>query len=267
MSGTDHKDREHARLSASGAYRWINSPGSVVQEELAEEIYGIKDESSEFADEGTKAHELSDIMLRNAIGELSNEDAERMAKKYRREDKSMVDYVGGYVDRCMELVDSERLKGNDPLVLIEAKVKYTNWVPEGFGTCDFIMISGNRLVVRDFKYGKGVPVSAVDNPQPRLYALGVIQEWGWIYDIDEIEMHIDQPRIKNITAEILSAKELLEWAEEVVRPAAEKAWKGEGGINPGPWDRFSKIKGVCKITANQKLSILNQIINKYKKEK
>lgn len=264
-SGTDHSERKHARLSASGAYRWINSPGSIAQEELAEEIYGIKDESSIFAEEGTRAHELSDILLRNAIGEIDNEEAELWVQEFKAEDKAMVDYVGGYVDRCLELVDAEKLKGNNPVVLIEEKVSYSNWAKEGFGTCDFIMISGYRLVIRDFKYGKGVPVSAVDNPQPRLYALGAIQEWGWIYDIKEIEMHIDQPRIKNITAEIMSIDELLTWAETVVRPAAEKAWSGEGEINPGPWDRFSKIKGVCRVTALQKLGVLNGIIKKHKK--
>lgn len=267
MAGeTDHKERAHARLSASGAYRWINSPGSIVQEELAAEIYGIKDESSIFADEGTRAHELSDILLRTEIGLMDGSEAEVIMDEYRAEDRTMVEYVVGYVDRCMELVDAERLKGNDPVVLIEERIEFTEWVPEGFGTCDFIMISGNKLVIRDFKYGKGVPVSAVDNPQTRLYALGVIQGWGWIYDIKEVEMHIDQPRIKNITVEAMSAEELIKWAEEIVRPAALKAWSGEGSIVPGPWDRFSKIKGVCKKTAQSKLGVLSNIINKYKKE-
>lgn len=237
-------ERAHAKLSASGAKRWMACPKSVALEEMTPE------ETSEFAEEGTKAHELGEKVLSRII---------YGTKMPPQEDPTMEHYVGMYVDACIESYEAEKLNHPDAIALIEQKVDFSNWVPGGFGTCDFMVIAGRRLIIHDMKYGKGVPVTAEDNPQIRLYALGALNEYGWIYDIEEVEMHIDQPRLASFTTEILSVKELLEWAKEV-RKKALLADNDEGEFNPGEHCKFCRVRATCKARANSMLEIIQNII-------
>lgn len=220
----DHASRAHALLSASGADRWIKCQPSAV----AAEAYPEQD--TEFTREGTLAHEVAEMYAR---GELT-------APGYEI-NQEMIDCAIGYRDYIQELTRSD-----DAIVLLEQRVDFSPWVPDGFGTCDCILIQGDKLTIIDYKYGVGVAVSAVDNPQMKLYALGALNDYGIALDVSQVEMHIYQPRINNISVDSLTVAELLDWAEKVVKPAAENACKGEGQYNAGAWCKFCPHAGRCR---------------------
>lgn len=251
------ENRAHAKLSASGAKRWMACPRSVALEEETEE------KESPFAQEGTLAHEVAEVLLNRAVGQMSKASAEKAIKDINPP-IDMLDYVGLYVEGCVDSYEQAKLEDPNAIALVEVRVKFTDWVPEGFGTCDFMVIGGNRLIIRDMKYGKGVPVSAEDNPQPRIYALGAIQEFGFIYDIEEVEMHIDQPRLNSYTTEIMSTKELLEWAESI-RGKAQDAYNDRGEFNPGVHCKFCRVRATCKARANGIFKTIQEIIALSKK--
>lgn len=247
-------ERNHAKLSASGAKRWLACPRSVALEEAEEE------KESPFALEGTLAHEVAEVLLKEAIGQMSKAEA-KAALRIINPTQDMLDYVGMYVEGCMDSYESAKLENPSAIALVETRVEFTNWVPEGFGTCDFMAISGKRLIIHDMKYGKGVPVSAVENPQIRIYGLGAIQDFGYIYDIEEVEMHIDQPRLNLYTTEIMSTKDLLVWAESSIREKAQDAFNDRGDFNPGEHCKFCRVRATCKARASHMLNTIKSIIN------
>ena len=231
----NHSDRAHALLSASSAHRWLACPPSAV----AAELYPEQD--TEFTREGTKAHEVAEWVARRrecascAIGSKpdwldSDPDA-----------PEMLECAEGYADYIQE-----QIKSDDAGVLLEQRVDFSPWVPDGFGTCDCIIFQGDTLTIIDYKYGVGVPVSAVDNPQMKLYALGAIHDYGIAYDIAKVELHIYQPRLNNVSTDTISAADLLVWAEEVVKPTAELAAKGEGEYSSGTHCKFCPHAGRCR---------------------
>lgn len=224
-------ERNHALLSASSAHRWLNCPPSAVA------AAGYKDEGSEFAAEGTIAHEVAEAV---ASGKHlpENEARDGIADSVTSE---MVEHAKAYRDYIQE-----HIKDDNAVVLLEQRVDYSAWVPDGFGTCDCIIIQGDTLTIIDYKYGVGVPVSAVDNPQMRLYALGALNDFGFAYDVEKVETHIFQPRINNISDDQLTAAELLAWGEKVVKPIAEKAAKGKGKYEPGEHCKFCPHAGRCR---------------------
>jgi hypothetical protein len=131
-------------------------------------------------------------------------------------------------------------------VLLEQRVDFSPWVPNGFGTCDCIILQGNTMTVIDYKYGQGVPVSATANPQLRLYALGALNDYGIACDVSKVEMHIYQPRINNISVDCLTVDELMYWAEDTVKPIAVMAAKGKGSYSAGSWCKFCPHAGRCQ---------------------
>ena len=153
----------------------------------------------------------------------------------------MIEHAEAYRDYIREHITDP-----DAVVMLEQRVDFSPWVPDGFGTCDCIIIQGDTLTIIDYKYGQGVAVSAVDNPQMKLYALGALNDYGIAYDVKRIEMHIFQPRIDNITTDSLSIEELTEWAEKTVKPTAEKAAKGKGAHEAGEHCRFCPHAGRCR---------------------
>jgi hypothetical protein len=155
--------------------------------------------------------------------------------------QEMIECAEGYADYIQE-----QMKSDDAVVLLEQRVDFSPWVPEGFGTCDCILIQGDTLTIIDYKYGQGVPVSAVDNPQMKLYALGAINDFGIAYDIKKVEMHIYQPRLNNVSDDSLTVEELMKWGEKTVKPLAEKAFNGKGKYNPGEHCRFCPHAGRCR---------------------
>ena len=212
----DHNSRAHALLSASSAHRWLACPPSAV----AAEAYPAQD--TEYTREGTLAHKVAEAIAR--CGAIAS---------YEDIPSEMLEYAGGYRDYIQE-----QTKRDDAVVLLEQRVDFSPWVPDGFGTCDAVILQGDTMTVVDYKYGVGVPVSAIDNPQMMLYALGALNDYGIAYDVAKVETHIYQPRINNISSFSLSVDELMDWAEKVS--------KGKGDYSAGAHCKFCAHAGRCR---------------------
>lgn len=238
----------HAKLSASGSKRWLACPGSVVLEALYPE------EESPYAEEGTKAHAFAEQLLRVMLNCPSDEKTIDVEV-----DDEMARNVKTYVDYCVDLYDSLSLKYKRVSAFIEERVSYDNWVPKGFGSIDCILLAGDELNILDLKYGKGVPVSAEDNPQPRLYALGAIQEYGDIYEIRYITTHIVQPRLNSITTESLRRPELEAWGRSI-KEAAQTAYSDTRAYQAGDHCQFCRARATCRERATHYLSSILKIL-------
>jgi len=234
---------KHAKLSASSAHRWMNcNPSANLECEFA-------DNSSEAAAEGSAAHALCEHKLRKALKLRSS----RPTSKYDSDEMEM--YTDSYLEFVLEQIEIAKQHCADPFVLIEQRLDFSCYVPDGFGTGDCLIVADKLLHIIDFKYGLGVLVDAVDNPQMMLYALGAIRLFDALYDIDTVSMTIFQPRRENVSTWTISVSELEEWAEKTLRPKAELAFKGEGEFNPGPWCTFCKAAVKCRARADEKLSL------------
>ena len=226
----NHEDRAHALLSASSAHRWLSCPASAV----AAEAYPKQD--TEFTREGTTAHEVAEATVRAAIEkkQLALTVPEGLTTE-------MLNCADEYRDYILE-----PRKTADAVVLLEQRVDFSPWVPDGFGTADCIIIQGDTMDVIDYKYGQGVAVYATDNPQMKLYGLGALNDYGFAFDVQKVRLHIFQPRINNISVDELTVADLVDWAEKTVKPTAEKAAKGKGGYSAGAWCKFCPHAGRCK---------------------
>lgn len=238
---------KHAKLSASGSKKWLNCPLSVKLKSK------IPNESSTYAEEGTKAHELSELKLRRKLNLIGNKVYADELSKLSFDDE-MDKYTDYYCDAVLGIVYKYDL--NYSMVKLEERVDFSPWVIEGFGTSDVIVISNNVLEIIDLKYGKGVLVSAENNPQLMLYALGVLNDYGYLYNIEKVIMTIVQPRLDNISSFSISIPELLEWGKDV-RVRASKAYNGEGECVVGNHcdDGFCRARAICKAYADNKLEI------------
>jgi hypothetical protein len=240
-----NSERQHAVLSASSSDRWIHCPPSV---RLSE---GFKDEGSSYAAEGTCAHALAEFKLRKALGYPAEDPTESL--DYYNEE--MEEATEGYVAYVLEQVEDAKQTCADPVVLVEQRVNFSHWVKQGFGTADALIIADGTLRIIDLKYGLGVEVSAERNPQMACYSLGALELFDDIYDIDTVSMTIYQPRRQNISEWQISKKDLLAWANEVLKPTAELAWNGNGEFSCGPWCRFCKAKTICRKRAEENLKL------------
>lgn len=259
---TAHSERAHALLSASGSKRWLSCTPSARAEELyinELKAQGIGEENSVYAQEGTAAHEYSEILLNRELGNLTKSQASRKINKFKKESEfyseEFEEYVQSYVDYVMEQVNEAMSRTPDAHVLIEQRLDFSEYVPDGFGTGDVLIIVDGKLEIIDLKYGKGVPVSAIDNTQMMLYGIGAASAYAFIYDVEEISMTIVQPRLDNISTYSISTDELFEWAENVVKAKAEEANNGDGEYVAGEHCRFCKIKGSCRARADQALEM------------
>lgn len=234
-----HADRDHALLSASSAHRWINcTPAPYLEAQHP-------DTASDAAAEGTAAHELAEHKLRQHL------DLPTTRPVSEWDSEEMDDYTDQYADHVMAELAHARETDPAAVLSIEERLDFSHVVPDGFGTGDALIIADDTLTIVDLKYGKGVEVSAVGNPQMRLYALGALATYGMIYDIQHVRMVIFQPRLANVSIDEISVEELVEWAETVVRPAAEKANAGEGDLAAGDWCRFCRHAAQCPAIAKQ----------------
>lgn len=234
---------KHAKLSASSAHRWMNcNPSANLEREFA-------DKSSEAAAEGSAAHALCEHKLRKALKQRST----RPTSKYDSDEMEM--YTDSYLEFVLEQIEIAKQHCTDPFVLIEQRLDFSCYVPDGFGTGDCLIVADKLLHIIDFKYGLGVLVDAEDNPQMMLYALGALRLFDALYDIDTVSMTIFQPRRENVSTWTISVPELEEWAEKTLRPKAELAFKGEGEFNPGPWCTFCKAAVKCRARAEEKLAL------------
>lgn len=234
---------KHAILSASGAHRWMNcTPSARLELEF-------DDNSGEAAAEGTAAHALSEHKLRKALRMRSK----KPVSPYDSDE--MDNYTDGYVEFVLEVIAQAKQTCSDPLILIEQQLDFSKYVPDGFGTGDCVIIADGTLHIIDFKYGQGVLVSAEDNPQMKLYALGALDLFDGIYDIEMVSMTIYQPRRENVSKSTVSKESLYQWAEEVLKPKAELAFAGDGNYCPGEWCQFCRAAVKCRARAEAKMKL------------
>lgn len=219
----DHASRAHALLSASSSARWLACPPSAM---IAERYPKV---DTPFTREGTIAHEVAEVIASGGV--LDAEKMDGLTPDMIRHAEEYRDYIQGLCNEYSE-------------VLLEQRVDFSSWVPGGFGTADCIILSGNQMDVVDYKYGQGVAVSAESNPQMMLYGLGAMNDYGFIYSVDTVRLHIFQPRLGNVSVYECSALELLLFGEEVQQTAALAA-KGEGKMQAGDHCRFCPHAGKC----------------------
>lgn len=226
--------RAHAFLSASASHRWlVCTPSAQLESQFP-------DKGSPYAEEGTKAHALAEETLRRFLS--GGDSAVQCA------DREMQEAVQFYVDTCIEKITAARHVSPDAKILVEERLDFSEFVPNGFGTGDMVIVSDGGLEVVDLKYGKGVRVDAEKNSQMMLYALGALAAYGYLYSMSAIRMTIVQPRIGNVSTYDTTEKDLLEWGSRV-RELAKKAMAGEGEFKPGEHCRFCKARNTCRAYA------------------
>lgn len=234
---------DHAVLSASGSHRWLNClPSARLELEF-------ENNESNAAAEGTAAHALCEHKLKKALHMRSK----RPVSVYNSDE--MEEYSDAYVEFVMEQFELAKQSCTDPLILIEQRLDFSCYVPQGFGTGDCIIIGDKKLHIIDFKYGMGVLVDAAGNPQMKLYALGALEIYDSLYDIEEVSMTIFQPRRENVSTWTIPVNELKDWAENELRPKAKKAYEGEGNYLPGEWCTFCRAAVKCRARAEEKLKL------------
>lgn len=236
-----HSTRNHAILSASASKRWLSCPPSA---KLNAEL---PDTTSEYAREGTCAHELAEYKVNKMLGI----EAKNPTESLDFYDSEMEDCTDSYAQYIAEQI----AKYDSPVVMVEQRLDFSKYVPGGFGTGDCVIVADDVLTVIDYKHGKGVPVSAENNSQMMLYALGALELFDSLYDIKEICMIIFQPRLENISEFTMTVNILLDWAENELRPKAELAAKGEGEFCAGEHCRFCKLKATCRKRAEYNLML------------
>ncbi|WP_027868843.1 DUF2800 domain-containing protein [Eubacterium sp. AB3007] len=233
----------HAILSASGSHRWLHClPSARLELEF-------EDTTSEAAREGTAAHALCEHKLKRALRMRSK----RPTSDYDSDE--MEECTDAYVDFIMEQLEIAKQVCSDPIVLIEQHLDFSCYVPDGFGTGDCIIIADDRLHIIDFKYGMGVLVEAENNPQMKLYAIGALEIYDALYDINKVSMTIFQPRREHVSTWTISVTELRDWADNELKPKAEMAFAGEGEYTPGEWCTFCRAAVRCRARAEEKLKI------------
>lgn len=241
----NHSERAHALLSASGASRWMKCTPSARLEDP------MPSETSIHAEEGTLAHEFAELELRlhqKLISPIVYEATIKDLRSHKLYTHDMEEHVSKYVDIVLEKLAAS--KGGT--LLIEEKVNFSAYVLEGYGTCDAIILPGRTKILFDIdlKYGKGVQVDAENNPQLKLYALGAWMRYGLSYEIEKICLIIVQPRLNHISVWEISLEDLLDWAENELRPKAQLAYKGEGELCAGSHCKFCKISFKCRALAD-----------------
>lgn len=236
---------KHAYLSASASHRWLACPPSAklcAQEE---------DRGSPYAQQGTDAHELCQYLVERALGHKARDPTEDLTFY----DSEMQEAAEGYCSFVMEQVAEAKKLCDDPLVCVEQTLDFSKWVEHGFGTGDCVIIADGLLHVIDFKYGVGVLVEATDNSQLKCYALGALDTFGDLYEIDRIRLSIYQPRRDNVDTFELTKDELLKWADEVLAPTAKLAYEGTGEFKAGTHCQFCKVKASCRKRAEYAMEL------------
>lgn len=229
-------ERKHAVLSASSAHRWLECPPSAMLEKE------LPNETTVYAEEGSVAYEIAEYKVRWYLGErdiplpsTGNFNAEEIDR-----------YTDSYAYYVTDKIETIRKSCPDAVVMVEQRLDFSNYVEDGFGTGDLVIVADDVIQVIDFKYGKGVAVSAEHNPQMMLYALGALNLYGYLYDIKTVKMAIVQPRLNSISEWELSVDELISWAENTLRPIAQLAAKSEGEFKAGHHCRFCKLRATCR---------------------
>ena len=241
---------KHAYLSASASHRWLACPPS------AKLCANIPDQASEYAQQGTDCHELCAYLVEKALGREVIDPTENLTYY----DAEMQNCAVEYRNYVLEQIEAAKEFCKDPQVMIEQRLDFSRWVENGFGTGDCVIVADEVLQIIDYKHGLGVLVSAGDdehggNSQMMCYALGALEVFGDIYDINQIKMTIFQPRRENISTYTISRDNLLKWANEVLAPTAQLAYVGEGEFKAGGHCQFCKVKATCRKRAEYNLEL------------
>ena len=235
----------HAFLSASASHRWLNCPPSA---KLCE---SLPDQTSSFAQEGTDCHELCAYLVEKAIGKDVKDPTENLTY-YNAEMQNCAEEYCSYV---LEQLEEAKKYCADPMVFIEQRLDFSRWVENGFGTGDCLFLADQVLQIIDYKHGLGVLVESDHNSQMMCYALGALEAFDGIYDIDRVTMTIFQPRRDNISTWSCTKEELLKWADEVLAPTAALAYEGKGEFKAGEHCQFCKVKATCRKRAEFNLEL------------
>jgi hypothetical protein len=252
----------HAMLSASGSKRWLScAPSARLEATLPEPKRSTK--GIDFSAEGTLAHSLGEIRLRLQFNQIGHDEYDREYEVikthpiYQNYTSDERDDFEANVDNYVLYVRSQIGESDTPL--FEQRVDFSDWVPDGFGTADVVILSKHSIRVIDLKFGRGVPVYAQDNPQLRLYALGAYakfkEEWP---EITEVSYTIHQPRLDSISTDGTSIAKLVDWANYFVKPKARKAWSGAGEFLPGEWCQFCRAKATCRARSDFNTELAKQ---------
>lgn len=241
---------KHAYLAASASERWLHCPPSAklcAQEE---------DQGSEYARQGSDAHELCQYLLEKALGRQVSDPTENLTYY----DQEMQEAAEGYASFVMDQITEAKTKCPDPLICVEQTVDFSKWVPHGFGTADALIVADDLLYITDFKYGVGCLVSAdgedgTGNSQLKCYALGALDTFGDLYDIRRIRLSIYQPRRENVDTFELTKADLLQWADDVLAPIAQLAYSGEGEFEAGSHCQFCRVKATCRKRAEYAMEL------------
>ena len=238
--------KDHAVVTASGFERWSHCTAAPRYEEQFPD-----GETTVYAAEGTLAHAVCELYGRKKFTPMSTRKFNSELKKLKENElwqDEMIKTAEVYVDFLTEKAMSSVAA---PRVFFEIRVDLSDYIPEGFGTCDCAMVCDDVLRITDYKHGKGVPVSSIENGQMRLYALGALKQLYPIFGdtIQRVCTAIVQPRItEDVTEEYLTVDELRAWGE-TVKPKAQAAFLGTGEFCAGDWCRFCKGKAECRARA------------------
>lgn len=244
----------HAKLSSSASKRWLGCPGSV---KLSEHY---PNGSSIYADEGTIAHGMAEGMISKDDKLVQKYEVEA-AKFYGEHPElngtflEMKMILQPYVDYVFEEYAAQVHEDEAAQLMTEERVDLTEYIPGGFGTSDVVILRQGRLHIIDLKYGKGVSVSAEDNPQLKLYALGTMARFDMLYDIEDVVMTIYQPRLDNVSTDTIKAKDLYAWGEEVIKPGAQLALSEDAPVHAGDWCQFCPARYDCKERARDAMEL------------
>ncbi|ECC0865789.1 DUF2800 domain-containing protein [Listeria monocytogenes] len=244
----------HAKLSASGSSRWLNcTPSIALEAKFPEQGNG-----GVFAQEGTLAHSFAELLLQKFNGDVAKAEYARKLNRLKKNslyDASMIDHVEVYTTIVIEKFQEAHAADKNAVLSIEQQLDYSEYARGGFGTGDAVIVGNGVVEIIDLKYGKGVPVSAKENSQLMLYGLGAYNAFELDYDLHTVRMTIVQPRLDDVTEFEMEVSDLLDWAENVVKPAALLADAGKGELNPGPWCKFCRARSICKARAEANLAL------------
>lgn len=253
MERQEHSSRSHALLAASRASRWMNCPPSARLEEKMDESA-----PSKYAEEGTLAHELAEVMLRGRFRLLPADDCTKEVRRLKKNplySDEMKTYLDVYLDYVTEQYRVAIQSTPDAVISLEERLDFSRWVEQGFGTGDAIVIADGVMEVIDLKYGKGVEVFAERNPQLMLYGLGALEAFDMLFGIKTVKLTIVQPRQERIDSWSISAEDLYIWGDEEVKPKAALAYEGKGEMKCGHWCKWCRVKPLCAKMAETNLEL------------
>ena len=241
---------QHAFLSPSAAHRWLHCTAAPALESR------VEDSGSTYAEEGTLAHAYCALKLKRFLHRDTREEEAEISELYDRYHTGEMDeYTDAYQAIVLEKYNTARALTRDARMLVETRLSFERYMPEAFGTADAVIIADGLMEVIDFKYGKGVKVSAWENPQMQIYALGAYEAYSDEYRIDRVRMTIVQPRIDNLSEFEMGVDDLLAWAENELKPKAREAFSGYGKQEPGDWCRFCRAKNLCRARRDKVLAL------------